>query len=167
MTKFLLNKLADDYPNLFYYKNDSRYPISKGIQSYDGWYNLIKTSCRKLNKLKNSHRIRITQITNEFGYLDIKYHIINLEDELNEASKWYKIFIINLKRLFLYLHFNKKITIIKHNVDNIIQETKNHSMTQCELCGSNEKKGYSAYWNKTLCLKCVEHYDNLSYEKNQ
>lgn len=68
------NKIIDKFPELFYYFNhtESRYPMMFGIETGEGWHDLIFNTCQKIQDWCDKNRqIRFTQIKEKFGALVI------------------------------------------------------------------------------------------------
>jgi len=118
-----------------------------GFECDDGWLNLIKELCEKLEKLIDDK------------YPDLK----EIPDYNKELGLNYPYFYVTqVKEKYAGLSFY--VSSAYDEIFDLIQEYGHKSLTTCEVCGEKGKilvnyfgKGY---WYKTLCPK---HAEELQY----
>ena len=95
----LQNKLFEEFPSLFREKDLSpqKTCMCWGIDTGDGWYDLIHNTCEKLMKTEGAENFRFVQVKEKFGGLrlytgaatDEQFDIINkAEEESYHTCEW-------------------------------------------------------------------------------
>ena len=140
MNKELSDKLCEDFPFIFKYKNGNTYPIGSGITAGDGWYNIIREICVEIESVQKLSGIEIvaTQVKEKFGTLCFYTH---------EEPR------------LLKLTNDEHAKFIGSIIDFISK--KRHESTQiCDRCGEKATHRDGSYLRGTLvetrCSKCYE-----------
>ena len=137
MNQNLEKKLYDNYPELFYTRNDPSPNLSLmwGIECEDGWYNLIDVLCSELIK---SSRAKLENCKNIQEY-----------EKMIETSPSLPL-IVQIKEKFGTLRIY--IDNIDENQQILINLIENLSCKVCEFCGTfKDVTLYKKGWWKTLC----------------
>lgn len=88
MKKELENKIINNFPKLFYYyKNTkSRYPIIFGVDTGDGWFDLVYNLCKNIqewcDKNDQAKQVKFTQIKEKWG--ELRVYCEGYPDEIDE-----------------------------------------------------------------------------------
>lgn len=144
MNKQLETKLFKAYPDIFINKNNNTkhtqtpYPICHGIECDDGWFDLIKSLCNKLDLIRKVTGIKIhaLQIKEKFGSLRfyINYDIKKLNKQLNnDVKEWQDI------------------------IYDVISKACDKSAHICEICGDNLDAETVLLPTKTYKTVCRKH----------
>lgn len=134
MNKDKQQLLFEEFPELFSQKD---LPMTQtcmcwGIDTDDGWFDIIREVCQKIQKIETAHRlgIQFTQVKEKFGEL----------------------------RMYITWSGNNREDIPYSIVDeiyNILEEATKKSLKTCEVCGNPGRPNVTG-WIKTLCEKCEE-----------
>ena len=148
-------KLFDKYPKLFQEKDLSMQVTCMcwGIETDEGWSNLIDETCAKLEKYK----ICFTQVKEKFGGIRL-YYRWRVED-YTPFEKFKKRIYYSKIGKFLIKAF--KIKTEDEIVFDIIMDAEHKSYDTCEICGKEGKISDKARWYKALCKT---HRDELGYK---
>lgn len=133
MTKEKEEQLKSEHPHLFRYLKDRQknLPIARGIECYDGWYDVIHAACITIKMaIQGNEEPHFTQVKEKFGALRIYADTSGLNESQRQAV-W--------AALEMAEQFSTKV---------------------CEVCGSttNVVMGSSSQsmWIKAMCNKCRE-----------
>ena len=155
--------LVKSHPQIFRdYKGDAtKTCMAWGMACGDGWYYLLHSLCKDLDKIAVKHNIVIIadQVKEKFGGLRFYYHIEGLEDDVFDKIR-NKFQDFMFKRLW-GVQYNKIIDFkkeylfqsVKEKVREVVSRAEAKSCETCESCGN-----YGTYrrggWVRVLCNKC-------------
>jgi hypothetical protein len=112
-----------------------------------------------------AEKIRFAQIKEKFGGLNMHITLDKYDDLLNSTTNIAIIFYINMITIIYGKQLKKQSTEEWKEARKILMDAEHKSRKLCELCGNEGEKSYSKYWVKTVCLKCVGEYEELTYEQ--
>lgn len=135
----LQNKLFQRFPNLFIERN---LPMTQtcmcwGIETGNGWFNLIWNLCGKLEKFKG---LRFTQVKEKFGGLRVYYDF--------EPKRFFRGLNAKQKRKFKRQY---------KTIDYLISEAERIAFETCQYCENKLETRYNedeAYWFAKKCENC-------------
>lgn len=137
MSPNLEKKLYDNYPEVFYTRNDPNHQLSLmwGIECEDGWYELIDTLCKEL--LKDSRlKLESCKTTEEYEKIIQSLDPLPFIVQIKEKYGSLRIYVDNL---------NEHQRIIVETIEKL-------SFKVCEFCGVTKDVAlHKNGWWKTLC----------------
>ena len=119
--------------------------LAFGFECDDGWYELIKELCEKLDTLINEKYPDLKEIPEWNKELDLPYPYF---------------YVTQVKEKYGGLCFY--VSSAYDEIFDLINEYEKKSYTICEVCGKPGKTLVNGlgkgYWYKTLCADCAEKF---------
>jgi RNA polymerase-binding transcription factor DksA len=142
MKKELQDKLFSKYPEIF---RERKLPMSKtcmcwGIDTGDGWYDLIENLCKNIEEIKEEFPnidIIATQVKEKFGGLRF-YYRTEIKNNIDRDN------------------LNDEYKEMEDKLDKAVEKAEQKSYKTCEVCGSTKNVSQTKGWISTLCDKCMD-----------
>jgi len=167
MKKELQSKLYEKFPKIFAQRTK---PMTEtcmcwGIDTDDGWYNLIYMLCDLLQwdiEHNNYPSIEASQVKEKYGGLRFYTTGVYKEERRSTFKARIKGRIYNFLRNMM-LKFCKELYRADQNSniqEGMIRFASHLSENICEKCGSNTNVTQTKGWIVTLCEKCMKERKN-------
>ena len=150
MKNELQEKLFEKYPIIFqdHTKSECETCMCWGLETGDGWYDLIENLCKELTAISNEYDIAIIadQVKEKFGTLRFYYHT-TIGKSWTQTTNEECVAVEKTIKALDHVHVLIKEIVCKY---------EDFSGLVCETCGSTINVETTGRWISTLCKTCRE-----------